>query len=78
MTTQIAVRLPDDLVEFLDDEVSGGGASSRAELVTKALRREQRRRRAERDARIYAEHGEDPELDGMFAFLKAQPVKLED
>jgi Arc/MetJ-type ribon-helix-helix transcriptional regulator len=46
MTTQIAVRLPDDVVESLDRLVRSGEAPSRADVVTRALRRELRRRRA--------------------------------
>lgn len=46
MSTQIAVRLPDELVHAVDELVSHGQASSRADLVTRALRRELRRQRA--------------------------------
>ncbi|GAA3808590.1 MULTISPECIES: ribbon-helix-helix domain-containing protein [Amycolatopsis] len=49
MTKQIAVRLPDDLVSFIDHVVEEGGAASRAELVFRALERERRRLLAERD-----------------------------
>ena len=49
VTTQIAVRLPDELVAGVDQLVKEGRARSRAELVTRALRRELRRERAEQD-----------------------------
>ena len=65
MSTQIAVRLPDDLVAMIDRWVSTGRGRSRADVVTRALERERRREIAEQDAAIYAEHGEDPELDGL-------------
>lgn len=52
MTTQIAVRLPDDIVDFLDGEVSEGRAKSRAQVVLRALEREQRRQLAARDIEI--------------------------
>ena len=52
MTTQIAVRLPEDIVEFLDGEVSEGRAKSRAQVVLRALEREQRRQLAARDVQI--------------------------
>lgn len=52
MTTQIAVRLPEDIVEFLDGEVSEGRAKSRAQVVLRALEREQRRQVAARDVEI--------------------------
>lgn len=42
MSTQIAVRLPDDMVAFLDNAVAQGKASNRAALVTSALEREMR------------------------------------
>jgi Arc/MetJ-type ribon-helix-helix transcriptional regulator len=51
---QIAVRLPDDLVAFVDHLVSRGDATSRAAVVSRALERERRRRVAERDAAILA------------------------
>jgi Arc/MetJ-type ribon-helix-helix transcriptional regulator len=52
MSTQIAVRLPDDIVAFIDDEVRGQHARSRAAVVVRALERDRRRRLAERDAEI--------------------------
>ena len=63
MTTQITVRLPDEAVEFIDQLVAHGDAKSRAAVVAKALRREQRRKVAERDALIYATTEPDTELD---------------
>lgn len=57
---QIAVRLPDDLVHAVDELVSRGEASSRAELVTRALRRELRRQRALADLdRLSGEDDDD-------------------
>ncbi len=54
VSTQIAVRLPDEIVEFIDEMVAAGQADSRAEVVQRALRRERRRIEADRDAAIYA------------------------
>lgn len=65
MSKQIAVRLPDDLVEFLDSAVDSGEARSRAAVVTRALERERRRTIAERDAAILAQTGPDPALAGL-------------
>ena len=65
MSKQIAVRLPDDLVDFVDEIVDSGAARSRATVVTRALERERRRALAERDARILARTGPDPELAGL-------------
>jgi Arc/MetJ-type ribon-helix-helix transcriptional regulator len=49
MTTQIAVRLADDIVDQVDALVAAGQVRSRADMVTRALRRELRRQRAEED-----------------------------
>lgn len=65
MSTQITVRLPDEQVEFLDAEVRTGNAPSRAAAISRALRREQRRRRAEADLLIMDAPGEDPDLAGL-------------
>jgi Arc/MetJ-type ribon-helix-helix transcriptional regulator len=65
MSRQIAVRLPDDLVEFIDATVSAGIASSRAAVVATAVDRELRRHTAARDARILAEANAEPDLDSL-------------
>ena len=57
MSTQIAVRLPDDLVARLDRLVVEG-AGSRAAVVTAALERHFQRLLAERDAEVYRETGD--------------------
>ena len=65
---QIAVRLSDDLVEFVDQMVDSGTQRSRAAVVTRALERERRRMIALRDAEILAASGPDPELSGLADF----------
>lgn len=65
MGKQIAVRLADDLVAFVDERVGLGADRSRAAVVTRALERERRRAIAERDAEILARTGADPELAGL-------------
>ena len=65
MSKQIAVRLPDDLVEFVDGLVETGAGRSRAAVVAGALERERRRTLAARDAAILARTGPDPELAGL-------------
>jgi metal-responsive CopG/Arc/MetJ family transcriptional regulator len=62
VSTQIAVRLPDDLVVELDHLIASGAASSRASIVERALRRELRRYLAERDLQILQSTGDDEEL----------------
>ncbi len=73
MSKQIAVRLPDDLVEFVDAVVDRGDERSRAAVVTKALQRERRRRTAVTDAEILARTGPDPELAGLAEFAARLP-----
>ncbi|HUN77362.1 MAG TPA: ribbon-helix-helix domain-containing protein [Solirubrobacteraceae bacterium] len=76
MSKQIAVRLPDDLVDFVDDAVRSGAGRSRAAVVSRALERERRRALAQRDAAILAAAGPDPELAGLAehaARLPSQP-----
>jgi Arc/MetJ-type ribon-helix-helix transcriptional regulator len=65
MSKQIAVRLPDELVEFVDGLVDSGGGRSRAAVVRRALEREQRRVDAARDAEILAQSGPDPDLAAL-------------
>jgi Arc/MetJ-type ribon-helix-helix transcriptional regulator len=73
MSKQIAVRLADDLVEFVDAIVGGGGERSRAAVVTKALERERRRVAAERDAQILARSGPDPDLGELARHAAGMP-----
>jgi Arc/MetJ-type ribon-helix-helix transcriptional regulator len=76
MSTQIAVRLPDEVVEFVDEIVKSGGGRSRAAVVTRALERERRRVVAMRDAEILARTGPDPELAGLAQHAAGLPSAL--
>ncbi|HEY3829178.1 MAG TPA: YlcI/YnfO family protein [Solirubrobacteraceae bacterium] len=76
MSKQIAVRLPDDLVEFVDAAVASGAARSRASVVTRALERERRRAAAREDAEILARTGPDPELAGLAEHAAGVPPAL--
>ncbi len=49
MSTQIAVRLPDELVAYVDEAVAAGRVKSRADLVARLIARDARRQRAEQD-----------------------------
>ncbi len=64
MTTQIAVRLPDELVAYVDDLVRQG-AGSRAAVVARALNLYQQQLRGEQDARILEETGDYSEFDDL-------------
>ena len=77
MSTQIAVRLPDEIVAFLDDEVREQRAPSRAEVVLRALERERRRQIAARDAAILARLGADTDMDSLAGFAAGLPADLD-
>lgn len=74
MSKQIAVRLPDNLVAFVDEVVGSGLEPSRAAVVTRALERERRRLVAARDAEILAATGPDPDLAGLAGFASGVPL----
>jgi mRNA-degrading endonuclease toxin of MazEF toxin-antitoxin module len=59
MSKQIAVRLPDDIVEYIDRLVGQGRAGSR-EAAT-------------RDAAILARAGADPDLDDLAEYAVSTP-----
>lgn len=65
MSTQIAVRLPDEMVAFLDRTVATGKAPSRAALVASAVERDMRRLAAEQDAQILRAQGAADDLDDL-------------
>ena len=64
MTTQIAVRLPDDLVAYVDGLVRDG-AGSRASVVARALNLYQQQLSGERDARILEDSGDYDDFDDL-------------
>jgi Arc/MetJ-type ribon-helix-helix transcriptional regulator len=72
MSIQIAVRLPEEVVEFVDAQVSGGAAKSRADFIGRAIKREQRRLAAERDLQILIEQPYD-EFDAMHGYAARLP-----
>ena len=74
VTTQIAIRLPDELVRFIDQLVADGRATSRAAAVSQALQRERRREVAARDAAILATGGQQDDLDGPAEHVAGMPL----
>ena len=69
MSKQIAVRLPDDVVEFIDSEVRERHVASRAAFVQNALDRERRRLIAARDAELLSRQIGDPDgFDNLAAY----------
>ena len=77
MSKQIAVRLPDDVVAFLDEQVSEGRAKSRAAVVGRALERERRREAAARDAEILARSEPDADMDSLARHVAGSPVDVD-
>ena len=78
MSRQIAVRLPEDLVDYVDEQVRAGAATSRADAVARALARERRRSRAAQDLAILLTErdAEDPDrLDDLADFARSQPIE---
>jgi len=78
MSTQIAVRLPDEIVAFIDQEVCAKRAPSRAAVVVRALERERRRQLAARDATILAAEriGAD-DMDSLARYAAELPTELD-
>ncbi len=74
VSRQIAVRLSEELVEFIDQLVSDGRAPSRAAVVSQALRREQRRLVAARDAAILAGDPGGDDLDALAEHVARTPL----
>ena len=69
MSIQIAVRLPDQLVNSLDELVDFGAARSRASVIERALLRELRYQRMLQEVEILnSKIGADKDLDALTRF----------
>jgi len=77
MSTQIAVRLPDELVHYIDDLIDQRIVKSRADFVAQAIARERRHRGALADVDILKRLGNDPDLDALTAHQAAHPIELD-
>jgi Arc/MetJ-type ribon-helix-helix transcriptional regulator len=77
VSIQIAVRLPDDMVEFVDRLVAEGQATSRASVIERALAREFRRLIGARDAAILAEAGVDADMDNLADYAARAPLDVD-
>jgi Arc/MetJ-type ribon-helix-helix transcriptional regulator len=71
------VRLPDELVDFVDDLIARGDGSSRASIVTRALERERRLRMAERDVEILKRLARDDDMDSLAEHGARQQLGIE-
>jgi Arc/MetJ-type ribon-helix-helix transcriptional regulator len=76
MSKEIAVPLPDALVDFMDDLVARGEEESRATIVLRALKRERRRLGILRDIEILEHLGPDPDMDAFLTYTARQPIDL--
>jgi Arc/MetJ-type ribon-helix-helix transcriptional regulator len=76
VTIQIAVRLPDEILEFVDQQVADGAASSRAAVVTRALEHERRRLIAEKEAQIDASL-HSTEFDSLASWAATRPMDID-
>ena len=76
MSTQIAVRLPDELVAYVDQAVAAGRVKSRAELVSRLIARDARRQRAEEDLQRLIDAGalDNPDALAMAKATSAAPI----
>ena len=78
MSKQIAVRLPDDVVAFIDTEVREQRVPSRAAFVQASLERERRRIIAARDAALLAGTADDPEgFDNLATYAAGLDIGLQ-
>ena len=77
MSTQIAVRLPDEQVAYIDELVERRIVKSRAEFVAKAIARERRHRGTVADVEVLQRLGNDPDLDALTAYQAAHPFELD-
>jgi metal-responsive CopG/Arc/MetJ family transcriptional regulator len=78
MSTQIAVRLPDELVAELDSIVLSGEEPSRASIVEQALLRELRHRAWAKEVAVLTAKGSTYEdLEGLDAYLSRSLAALD-
>ena len=78
MSTQIAVRLPDEMVAYVDQAVADGRAKSRAELVSRLIARDARRQRAEDDLQRLIEVGAVDDTDALVIAKATSATPLDD
>ena len=77
MSIQIAVRLPEDSVAYIDRVVAEGRATSRADVVARAIKREHRREIAAQDVAIFQTQTNDSDLDALASYAVTTPVEID-
>jgi len=78
VSTQIAVRLPEELVAYVDQAVASGRVKSRAELVSKLIARDARRQRAEEDLQRLIDAGALEDADALAIARVSSATALDD
>lgn len=71
MSTQMTIRVDDDLAAFVDS-AAAAGEGSRADVINNAIKREVRRRAAQRDAQIYGDLSEPASEEDAYSEWAAQ------
>ncbi len=79
MTVQIALRLPEETVAYLDSQVRLGRAKSRADIVDRALAKERRREIAEKDLETILRHQKlgTGDFNGLADSVQSTPLELD-
>ena len=80
MSIQIALRLPEDIVGYIDEQVRSGRARSRADAVTRFVERDRRRQRAARDVELLLADrasGVVDDLDALVAAFAATELDID-
>lgn len=71
MSTQMTIRVDEDLAAFVDS-AAAAGEGSRADVINNAIKREVRRRAAQRDAQIYGDLSEPAPEEDAYSEWAAQ------
>jgi Arc/MetJ-type ribon-helix-helix transcriptional regulator len=80
MSIRIALRLPEDVVAFIDAQVEAGRARSRADVVNRLVERDRRRIQAASDVEILLGERRDGtvgDLDELAASVRSTPLDLD-
>lgn len=77
MSTQVAVRLSDEIASFIDAEVAAGHAKSRAAVITRALEREKRYQTALSDVEVLERVQEVDDFDELAEYAARLPIDLD-
>ncbi|MDD7385242.1 MAG: ribbon-helix-helix domain-containing protein [Actinomycetaceae bacterium] len=77
MSVQVALRLPEQVVELIDRTVTSGAAKNRTEFIESAIERDLRRRIALHDADVLRSAGTDSDLESLAVWAANNTVPLE-